>query len=864
MIPSRIATFVAALVVPTAVSWVISPLARPSTGSRLFSTPFEAELYDNPYEGTGGKPSLAVPSNTKLVIGITKYSHDATICAADKASGKVLFAVSKERLTRRKHDAGNAAVLVDACLEALNLDLEAIDTVVMNNHHHRILPLENNLKQMEWEAGLNINEGGEGGYAEAENILDHCERRLELSHHLAHAYSSACQAPFNSGLVVVMDGMGETFRTMLHAIESKDQNYVSDLNFGLETFRTIPSNIREKAATGIFDYREAESVYRFTKNGDSIDLYPIWKRFQEEKTPPTLYNHGFENMDSVGALYSRVSSHIFGDWNACGKVMGLAPWAQHEWKISTKGESVKPILHDNPIVSGKLYEEGSLMIDRSLVEGMPCIARNDPDLFLPDGTRKKRYDFDESSGVTKQDRLPTKVALDAIALAHRMQVDCETVLMDFVRHFKEESGENNLCVSGGVALNSVLNGRLARELGFEQTYISPYPGDDGIAVGCCAFGLFGNKRFGKANGSPSLWSIPLSPYLGADPSEAEMKVAIDKAEPWLQVEVIRKERELLKMIVDEIESGGVVALYQSRSELGPRALGHRSILADPRKKGLIRFINEKVKSRESFRPFAPSVLLEEAHEWFHLGDDFIGANVSPYMSMTAMVREDKRESIPAVTHVDGSSRLQTVAKDAEPFYHKLISMFFERTGVPMVLNTSFNTLPGEPIVETPEDAIRSFLCSLGSIEILIMGPYVITRKLPDVKRLLGEANKDGLVKSEPVCPIRTGRLEYQISFALETKSVDDEESVETKTVVRMVDRPMHHHKNEWFSLLDDLESDVLTACDGSITLEDIMTQYAAQSDDDSIGKEDDEETQTLLQNLVKRFVRLYEYTFISW
>mmetsp|Transcript_7559 Transcript_7559/g.15762 ORF Transcript_7559/g.15762 Transcript_7559/m.15762 type:complete len:226 (-) Transcript_7559:226-903(-) len=161
------------------------------------------------------------------------------------------------------------------------------------------------------------------------------------------------------------------------------------------------------------------------------------------------------------------------------------------------------------------------------------------------------------------------------------------------------------------------------------------------------------------------------------------------------------------------------------------------------KKGLVRFINEFVKKRESFRPFAPSALAEYAGDWFDLGEhaEASGYNVSPYMSITAQVKESKRDLIPAVTHVDGSSRLQTVTPEAEPFYHRLISAFYKATGVPMVLNTSFNTLKSEPIVETPRNAIRSFLSSMGTIEMLVMGDYVIKRKPADIRKLLGEEQK---------------------------------------------------------------------------------------------------------------------------
>lgn len=301
-------------------------------------------------------------------------------------------------------------------------------------------------------------------------------------------------------------------------------------------------------------------------------------------------------------------------------------------------------------------------------------------------------------------------------------------------------------------------------------------------------------------------------------------------------------------------------------------MGHRSILADPRKKGLVRFINEHVKSRESFRPFAPSVLAEEASKWFDLGRGdgkndastiVADSNVSPYMSMTAMVHPEKRSQIPAVTHVDGSSRLQTVTKEAEPLYHKLIQKFFELTGVPLVLNTSFNTLPSEPIVETPRDAIRSFLYSMGSIEMLVLGDYVIQRKKPDFRRLLGEASKQGEFKVEPACPKRTGPTEFQSSFELDEDSVDAD-SVRTLTKVRMPDRPLHGHKNEWFELLDELDGELLSVCDGTVTLNEMLLQYTAVQGGQELGNDEMDSAQTLVQNIVGRLVRLFEHTLISW
>jgi len=844
----------------------------PRKSKALFSTPFDASFYEddeetaNPFSSNIN--SIAVPPNTDVVLGINKYSHDTTLCAADASTGKVLFAMSKERLTRKKHDSGNVASLVEICLDQLELDLDNVKKVVVNNHHHRILPIESNIPHMEWESGLGINGGKEQGYTDEENLLFEAEQ-IEISHHLAHAYSAACQAPFNDGLVMVMDGMGESYRAMRAAKENGDKNYFSDLDFEGE-YDCIPKDIKEKTQTCVFDYREAESAYEFKKTSKGISVKPVFKRFTKENTPPALYNHGFENMDSAGALYSRASSHIFGDWNACGKVMGLAPWMGHVWdnKSTNEVESMSAEELTRPILKGKLYMDGEegLQIDRSsYLMDIPFITRNDPDLFNNEGemVRAKRYDFDDNAdddnlveGMKKQ--IPTRVALDAIALAHRIQVDLESVFLDFVKHYQAKTKQKNLCLAGGVALNSVLNGRLSRELGFKKVFIPPYPGDDGIAVGCCAYALFGNQDSDTTSSSTPLWKQPLSPYLGPSYEYQNIQSAIEAAKPWLDVELVTSDERKFGMMSAEIESGGVIAWFQGRSELGPRALGHRSILADPRKKGLVRFINESVKKRESFRPFAPSVLSEEALNWFDLGDDLEDSSViSPYMSMTAQVKEDKRDLIPAVTHVDGSSRLQTVTAENEPSYHSFISTFFERTGVPMVLNTSFNTLPSEPIVETPSNAIRSFLCSMGTIEMLVIGDYVIKRKEPDIKALLGEKKKDGIA-IPAMNPIRAGAAQYETKFV-----VDGDDDVESVTRVSMPDRPMHDERDGgWFELLDDLEGEILGVCNGKVSVNDLMNQYLAAADDDM--RVDPEFQENLFGNILRRLIRLYEHSLISW
>jgi hypothetical protein len=262
-------------------------LPSPALHVQLRSTPFDLDLYTDS-DDDGGDYSedkeqdqrlpLAAPPSTKLILGINKYSHDTTLVAADAQTSQVLLALSKERISRSKHDGGNIATLLEACLDTLDLDLDNVHKVVMNNHHHRILPLvEHDIDHMEWEEGLQINGGVEEGYSDEYNVLDTIEDKLEISHHLAHAYSVCAQAPFDKGMVVIMDGMGESYRVMKMAEETGDASYVSDFtlcnNSGDdEKIEIVPLDLDKLAAKSYYDWREAESVYTFCKNETSLHV----------------------------------------------------------------------------------------------------------------------------------------------------------------------------------------------------------------------------------------------------------------------------------------------------------------------------------------------------------------------------------------------------------------------------------------------------------------------------------------------------------------------------------------------------------------------------------------------------------------
>ncbi|CAM9249641.1 unnamed protein product [Discosporangium mesarthrocarpum] len=297
------------------------------------------DLYASTSESDEDEPDRGLGGG--LILGLNRYSHDSSVCVVSLTDGSRLFAGEKERITRVKHDGGDTGELVNHALESIGASLDDVRLVVSNNHHHRVKPFE---RRLPWTVPLGIYPPS---YISPSNLLPEAEH-IELSHHLAHAWCAADLAPFPRGLVVVMDGMGEAYGAMARAEadlvrevgkgketemagstgDPECSGYYNDLRLlremgsrdgevggGVPEFQQVPAELHPHEA-----YREAESAYTFTRGPDGRPiLTPVFKRWTMERSPSELYNHGFENMESLGAVYSRVSSHIFGDWNACGE-----------------------------------------------------------------------------------------------------------------------------------------------------------------------------------------------------------------------------------------------------------------------------------------------------------------------------------------------------------------------------------------------------------------------------------------------------------------------------------------------------------------------------------------------------------------
>lgn len=415
---------------------------------------------------------------------------------------------------------------------------------------------------------------------------------------------------------------------------------------------------------------------------------------------------------SLGLLYSAFTYYTGFKVNSGEyKVMGLAPYGEPCY-----AQLIKDHLID-------IKEDGSFHMDMSYFNYCTDLTMtNDKFADLFGGPAR------ESEGTLSQREMNLAASVQAVT---------EEVVIKLAKGIRKSTGQKNLCLAGGVALNCVANGKLLRENIFDNLWIQPASGDAGGAIGAAlgAYYLMLNQPR-TVNDSDSMKGSYLGPVYGQHDIEQRLKAAG-------AVFTVANEDTMIAETAQALAAGKAVGWHQGRMEFGPRALGGRSIIADPRSPSVQKQLNLKVKYRESFRPFAPSVLREHVSDWFDLDGD------SPYMLLVADVHKNKqmsmteeqqklfgidklnvpRSEIPAVTHVDYSARIQTVHKSTNPKYHQLISKFYELTGCPVIVNTSFN-VRGEPIVNTPEDA---FHCLMGTeMEFLAVGNCILRKEDQDL------------------------------------------------------------------------------------------------------------------------------------
>jgi len=589
------------------------------------------------------------------ILGVSAFYHDSA--AALIEDGRIVAAAQEERFTRRKHDSAFPHNAIAYCLEEASIGVDDLDHVVF--YDKPFLKFERLL-----ETYIALAPRGFRSFKMAiplwlrEKLFQKSLLRGELTkfsadfdasrllfceHHLSHAASAFYPSPFDSAVVLTMDGVGEWATT--------------------------------SAAMG---------------NGHALEI------FQEIHFP-----------HSLGLLYSAVTYYTGFKVNSGEyKVMGLAPYGQPKY--------AKLIL-DHLI---DLKSDGSFRLDMSYFDyctGLTMTNDRFAELF--------------GQPVRSPDQLLAPFHMDVAA---SIQAVLDEAVLRLTRSLAKTTGSRNLCLAGGVALNCVANGKVLRDGQFDNIWIQPAAGDAGGAVGSAlaAYHIFkGQPR--KLNGSDSMSGS----YLGPHYSQAEIERRLAAAGAKFDV---LDEAEMLDAAAMALAGEKAVGWFQGRMEFGPRALGARSILGNPRSPAMQKTLNLKIKYRESFRPFAPAVLREDVANWFDLNSD------SPYMLVVADVKQEKRRQmtsaeqslfgieklnvvrseVPAVTHVDYSARIQTVHSDTNPRFHKLLSRFKELTGCPILVNTSFN-VRGEPIVCTPEDAFRCFMGN--ELDVLVVGNCVLQK-----------------------------------------------------------------------------------------------------------------------------------------
>ena len=396
---------------------------------------------------------------------------------------------------------------------------------------------------------------------------------------------------------------------------------------------------------------------------------------------------------SIGIFYTTVTQFLgFPNYGDEYKVMGLAPYGEPTFLKQL--EEVLSISDDGLFILNKKYFKHFIQgVEMDWDNGTPSI----------DSLFTKAW-IDLLGNPRKKGNKLEQWHIDLAASAQRFT---ENVIFHLLNHLHAKTGLDNICITGGVAQNSVANGKIIKNTPFKNIYIPSAGHDAGTSIGSALY-LY-NQILGKERLKETT-----SAYFGEKASNEEIIALLDEKNVNYS---ILSDEDLFEQVATKLVNGGVIGWFQGRAEFGSRALGHRSIIVDPRRTDAKDLLNEKIKRRESFRPFAPSILKEAISNYFVQNDNV------PFMEKVFDIKEDKHAEIPAVTHIDGTGRLQSVDAEISPRYHKLISKFAEKTGVPILLNTSFNE--NEPIVNKPEEALDCFLRT--KMDMLVMENIIVER-----------------------------------------------------------------------------------------------------------------------------------------
>lgn len=576
-------------------------------------------------------------------------------------NGKIVAAAQEERFTRKKHDPSFPQNAITYCIEEAGISPDEIVYVVFY----------------------------EKPFLKFERLL---ETYLAFAPRGIRSFTASMPLWIKDKLfqkVTLINNLKETF---VGEIDWKSKLLFSDHHLSHAASAFYPSPFKSAAVLTLDGVGEWTTTSMAIGEGRELDI------IKEIQFP-----------HSIGLLYSSFTYYAGFKVNSGEyKLMGLAPYGEPRYAS---------IIRDKLI---DIAEDGSFQLNMKYFNYATGLTMTNSKFNSLFGGPPRSPEAD----ITQRE----------MDIASSIQKVTEEIVIKLSRAVKKETAESNLCLAGGVALNCVANGELLRQKIFSNIWIQPAAGDAGGALGAalCVWHLHLNQNRADIVGRDSMDGS----YLGPSYSDAEVKSVLDSCgASYRELD----KSQLIDVVAESLADGKAIGWMQGRMEFGPRALGARSIIGDPRSPTMQKVLNLKVKYRESFRPFAPSILREHVDSWFDHSTD------SPYMLIVAELNEEKRlqmseheknlfgidklnvcrSSVPAITHVDYSARIQTVHEDTNPLYYALIKKFYEKTECPIVVNTSFN-VRGEPIVCTPEDAFRCFMGT--DLDVLAIGNFVLLKE----------------------------------------------------------------------------------------------------------------------------------------
>ena len=709
-----------------------------------------------------------------IILGINAYHGDAA--AAIVCDGDLLAAVEEERFNRIKHCAGFPTQSIQYCLRAAGIGIEEVDQIGISRDpsahlHKKILFAARRLshrgtesRRAEGRRQAAVGRRGETGnsqYRLRERVGEFLERsRLENAERDADG-TSALPAIVNSSLddsatsgvdhasALAGNGNGNGHGLTRQVMDRlRNAAKVRDLKVDLAKALNIPTSSLRARFHNIEHHRAHLASSFFVSPFERAALLSL-DGFGDFIS--TMWGEGVGNSikvlgqveypHSLGIVYTATTQFLgFPHYGDEGKVMGLAPFGRPRF-IGQFRDIIRTEKKGQFRLNLDYFRHAAEGVDMTWNDGSPKIGR----IFSDEYVRQFGAAREPNTQLTDRES----------DLAASLQLRLEEVAFHLLNHLHDETGLTDLGLSGGIAYNSAMNGKILLHTPFQRVFIQPAAGDSGTALGVCYQILSevegqrakgkeqsarsresrakgqGRSAKGEAEGAESLglraddasrFALCPLPFAGPEFTDEEilreLEISDIKSQHPDVTSAKYSDSEITKRAARDVADGLVVGWFQGRMEFGPRALGNRSIVVDPRRAEMKDILNQRIKKREPFRPFAPSILAE------YVGDYFEQTHPAPTMLMVYQIKPEWRGEIPAVTHVDGSGRLQTVSRDENTRFYQLIEEFYKLTGVPVVLNTSFNE--NEPIVCTPRDAIDCFLKT--RMDVLYIGNHSVRRK----------------------------------------------------------------------------------------------------------------------------------------